>query len=222
MATRSVIRGQVYTLLRETSGDSHFTDTEINDFIDQTQTFIANLIEYPRKETSTQVSEGNGSITLPSDNLHVIHAYFGDSAKVDDLTPLTLVNEDTIKLIYPAWKDQTSSSKGRPAYFFQIDKTTGYLFPRASADESATGKKYYLIYVYNPAAISGDSSSPDLPTSYHDIMKFYVLHLCYLNLGKSDLALAMLSNFLKHHELVKFQATVEIAGAFKFQWGNEN
>src|SRR3990167_10366002 len=118
MSIRSAIRSQSYTLLRETSGDSNFTDTQINDFIDQAISLIAPIIEHPRKESSgTQVSEGNGDVTLPTDNLVILNAYFGDKAVLSDWTPIKVVTEEVLKAIAPNWGQTPTSSEGRPAYF---------------------------------------------------------------------------------------------------------
>jgi len=220
MSIRSAIRSQSYTLLRETSGDSNFTDTQINDFIDQAISLIAPIIEHPRKESSgTQVSEGNGDVTLPTDNLVILNAYFGDKAVLSDWTPIKVVTEEVLKAIAPNWGQTPTSSEGRPAYFLVKSRTTGHLYPHASAAESVSGKKWWVNYVYQPAVLSNDSNSPDLPLPYHDILKFYVCHLCYLNLSNPAMADYMFKLFSQNHQAIRGISTREAQETMRFSWG---
>jgi hypothetical protein len=216
MSTLSDIRSQVYSLLKETSGDSNFTDAQINSFINQTQSLIAPLIELPRKQSSgTQVTEGMGSVTLPTDNILILDAYIGDTSLAGDMKRLIVVKEQVIP---PTWMDTNTSSRGEPTRFFQQTLTNGIIYPRANANAAATDKKVYFDYVYKPADLSSDSESPSFPLPYQDIIKFYVLYLCYLTLGNSALAQQFKNDFIEHHKVIQSASTKETREGFSFQW----
>lgn len=219
MATLSEIRQQVLDLLKETSSDSHFTPTQLNSYINQGLKLISPIIELPRKKSSgTQVTAGMGDITLPTDNILILDAYYGN-VSTGKIVPLVVTTEQIIKQFYPSWLSTLAGDRGTPRFFFQSNETTGVLIPRADTDASETDKKVYFNYVYETADLSSDSDSPKLPLPYHQIVKFYVLYLCYLSLSNPDLASKYKSDFIDHHKSILAGATKETREGFAFAWG---
>ena len=216
MSTLSEIRTQVYDLLSEADGDSHFTPTELNSIINQSQSLIAPLIELPRKlSTGVQVTQGMGSVTLPVDNILILDVYYGDNTKPGGMRRLFVVKEQVIP---PDWQDTSVNSQGEPNKFFQQTLTNGIIYPRANSTSAATGKMVYFDYVYLPADLSADSDTPSFPLPYQDIMKFYVLYLCQLSLGNKESATLYKQAFFEHHKLVQSASTKETREGMTWQW----
>ena len=222
MATLSDIRSQVYALLREQSGDSQFTDAQINSLINQAQRLLVPIIEQPRKFSSgTQAVAGTATYAVPSDFVMLKTAYFGKTDVSGDNLPLEFKTEQWLRANYPNFLYTGSDAYGRPKYILLKDDDTFLLFPTPNADESVTGKFLIIDYLFNPADLSGDSDTPDLPLSYHDLIKFYVCYLCYLNLGKPDIAALLFASFEKHHKLIQQASTIESEENLAFSWIGE-
>lgn len=218
MATLVQLRNRTYSLLREDSTNTHFTDTSVIDgFLNEGVTFAAVFIEYPRDLVSVTSQNNIGSYTNPDDNLMVRTAYFGDSGVSGDIHPLKFVTEETLREIYPSWLDQTSSGQGRPQYFMQLDRHTIHIFPRP--DAANAGKKVWINYNYVPTAMVDDSDTPDLPLPYHNLLPLYALYLAYIALQNIMVSRAMYNDFMEKINRLKSAVTKETKEALSFQWG---
>lgn len=222
--TLGQLRTRVYNHLQEDSAsNTHFSDTTIIDgYLNEGVEYAAVFIEYPRDLVSVQVSDGVGSYPNPADNLILRTAYFGNRDSIsNDIRPLLIVSEETLKEKFPSWLDQTTSSKSdRPEYLIQLDRNTIYIYPRPNAAGSASGKKIYLNYNYVPAVMSNDSDVPDLPLPYQSLIPFYALHLCYYDLGNEKLSAQFYKDFMEKVQRIKSAVTKESKEGLSFQWGN--
>lgn len=216
MATLGQLRTKTYSLLREDTTNSHFTDIQINAFLNEGMEFSAVFIEYPRDLVSVTAESGVGSYANPSDNLIVRTAYFGDNSISGDIRPLKIVTEETLKEIYPSWLDSTSTGTAdRPQYLIQLDRRTLFIFPRPNAG----GKKLWMNYNYVPATMSNDSDVPDLPVPYHNLLPIYALHLCYIALQNVQISNAMYTEFMEKVNRIKAAVTKEAKELEGFAWG---
>lgn len=220
MATRSDIRTQCRALLNEAdSSNTHFTDAQINEYIDEAIMFMATMIEYPRKfDSGTQAVDGTARYSLPTDNLVIISVYFGDTNTQNDIRPLQIVTEETLKSMYPNWLDATSSSKGRPQFAVVVDRSTCLIHPRPDSSNSASGKKVLFDYVYTPATLTSDSSSPDLPTPFHNLIQLYVAYLAYLKLNQQDQAIASLKLLSEQIKVIRSTVVKETRESLGWEW----
>lgn len=221
MSTLQQIREQTRVLINETDvPTSHFSESEINSFINQGIGFLATLIEYPRDMVEIQAEEGAGVYTLLSDTLVIRTSYFGDKNIRGDIFPLVVITEETLKTMFPNWLDETDDTKGRPKYLIMLNRRQIFVFPRPSAKESVVGKKIVLNYVFRPANLSADSDIPDLPVPYHDLLQFYAAHLCYAGkLQKADLSTQMFALFTSKIQALKHTLVKETEEGLSFQWG---
>ena len=218
--TLSTIRSDFFTLIDESEGD-HISQSAANGFVNEAIQKIAVETHHPRKfGTATQVTQDDADYDCPSDFNYLVGAYFGDEDIAGDKVPLKIVREGNIKYIHPNWLDRTDSSQGRPERLVFIDKDTFMLDPRPNAAESATGKKYHLYYSYLPVTLSGDSSIPDLPDSYHDCIKYYMAYLAYLGkLANSEMAANMIKLFYSEINGRSDSAEEESEELLRFSWG---
>lgn len=222
MSTRQQIRAQVRAILDQpTEATSNFTDAVLNEFINQSIRFTGPLIEYPRDFVNTQVDENVGAYTLPSDCLIIRTAYFGNPATGNDVRPLRIVSEETLRAIVPSWMDSSSASNGRPNYLIEMDRMTVFIYPKPIAAESTAGKMLTLDYVYVPAALSSDADEPDLPVPYHDLLQFYVAHLCYMKLNDLKNSVPMFQQFTAKIKALEPAVTKETKEGLAFQWGEQ-
>ena len=221
MATRQQIRSQLRTLLNETdTANTHFSDSELNEYINQAQSYLAVLIEWPRDFVEIQTEENIGSYTLLSDTLIIRTAYFGDKNTSGNIRPLIVTTEEALKAMFPSWLDETTSSQGKPNYLILLDKRTIHVYPRPNAAESASGKKIVLDYIYNPANMGTDADQPDLPTPYHNFLQFYAAHLAYLRLQNQVMSDRMAKDFVTKVKSIEPTLVKETKEGTEFQWAD--
>lgn len=221
MATRSTIKAQLYRILNETSSDTHISDDDANDFIDQSVERIATDISYPRKyDSGTSVVAGTAAYALPSDFLNLISAFYGDKTTLNDLTILKVMKEEQLKYLVPSYLQTHSSSYGRPDKLILRDKATMLVNPTPSAEEVTASRKIWLYYVYKPAALASDSAEPsEIPSSYHNCIQFYAAHLSYLKLENPNMSAAMMNKFLEEVKAKSMLIESESKEGLRFQWG---
>lgn len=209
------LRSKVLALLREDSTNAHFTDPQLNGFLNEGVEFSAVFIEYPRDLVGVTVENDIGSYANPGDNLLLRTAYFG---KAGDVRPVKIISEETLREIYPGWLDpDTSKDADRPQFLIQLDRKTIHIYPRPNA--VAAGQTLYLNYNYVPASMVNDSDVPDLPTPYHNLIPFYALHLCYWGLQNAPLAKEAFTEFMDKVQKLKSAVTKESKENLGFSWG---
>jgi len=222
MATQSDTR----TLIRQAisqpeASTSDFTDAELNGFIDQGVRYLGALVKKPIKRTNFQVTANTASYaisTYASDLILPTKAYFGDPSIPGDVLPLRIIPEEELAEISPMWLETTTDSQGRPQYLVR-DGSNLLIHPRPSTAESAVGKKVYLSYVYRPAA-SSESAELDLPTVYHDLVKDYAVHLCYMGkLNNRDHGLAIKASVIADAKKLESVIIKDSEGT-GFHWGS--
>lgn len=220
MATRQQIRGRAYALISEEEGSSKFTATEINGFADEAVRFLAPLIKWPRDFVEVQVQDGIAAYPIAPDTILIRTAYFGDASVNGDKIPIDILTEEALKSVVPNWMDETTQTKGRPRRVILLDRKTVLINPRPDATESATGKKLSLGYVYLPPSLNDDSSEPDLPVSFHDLVVDYVVYKCYSGkLDNSDEATRTLTSIMARSKLLEAVVTKE-TDQLQMTWGN--
>lgn len=200
---------------------SDFGDTELYGFTDQGVRFLGALVKKPTKRTSFQVALDTATYavaTYASDLIIPTKAYFGDVSIVGDVQPLRIIPEEELAELTPGWLETTASSQGRPNYLLK-DGANLLIVPRPTAIESATGKKIYMTYVYQPAA-STSSGALDLPIVYHDLVKDYAVHLCYMGkLNNAAKGLAIKEQVIKDAKHLE-TLIIKESESPGFHWGS--
>lgn len=220
MATLSQLRVRTQGLIREDPGNTRFTDSVLNGYINEGMEFLAVFIEYPRVLDSVVTQLNIGSYANPSDNLLIRTAYFGDPNTSGDIKPVKFVTEETLKEMYPSWLDNTVASQAdRPQYLIQLDRKTLTIFPRPNA--VAAGKKLWINYNYVPAPLVNDSDVPDIPVPYHSLVPLYASHLAYIGLQQVNTAEALFKDFMGKVQQLKSAVTKESNENLGFSWSSE-
>jgi len=221
VSTLQQIRSQTRVLISETDeANSHFSNSELNSFTNQAINFLTTLIEYPRDIVEIQVEDGVGIYSLLSDTLIIRTAYFGDVNVKDDIKPLKVLTEETLKELFPTWLDETTDTRGRPRYLILLNRKQIFIYPRPDTAESASGKKVILGYIFRPTDLSADGDTPDLPTPYHTLLQFYAAHMCYAGkLQRIDISNNMFTIFTTKVQALKPTMIKEAQELLRFQWG---
>lgn len=215
--TRTLIR-QAIAQPAETGSD--FTDAELNGFVDQGVRFLGALVKKPIKRTSFQVSSNTATYAIATyapDLILPTKAYFGDTSIRGDILPLRIIPEEALAEVDPSWLDAETSSQDRPQYLIR-DGANLLIHPRPTTAEAATGKKVHLSYVYQPAD-STESAEMDLPIVFHDLVKDYAVHLCYMGkLNNKEQGLAVKLQVEKDAKRLETLA-IKDSEATGFFWG---
>lgn len=217
MATLQQLQNRTYDLLRETSSDGHFTPAQITGHLNHAQEFLAALSSPPNDLVSIATTENVGQYTLPSDQLIIQQAFFGNKDATNDVWPLTVINRTIAKEMFPTWLDTTSDNAGKPTHLWRYDKTSIYIHKRPNSDNA--GKRIYLFYGFNPTGMVDSGDTPQIHPQYHNIMPFFACRLAYLALSNPEMATTMYNNFLKDYNLIKDNVDKEAQETFAFSWG---
>lgn len=211
MPTLQQIRNNTRILISQQDSDNtDYTDAELNGLINQGLIFFAVQTKWPRDLVSIQVENDKDTYTLPSDNLIIVDAYFGDTQINSDVKPLTILSPQILKEKVPGWLDSSSDSKGRPQYLTLIDRRSVLINPRPDDTNSVSGKKLHLYYIYYPQRMTADGDEPDLPLAYHDHLSMYAAHLCYMGKLKNiEVGKAMLNDVMGKIKLLEPPVTKE-------------
>lgn len=220
-------RGQIVTLSRalisqEDTENTDFTDAQLQGYADEGIRFLATIVKWPRKETTTQAVEDTATYAFSSDFVLLLNAYFGSTSVSGDVKPLRIITEEELKQQRPNYLDATTNSQGRPDTLIIKDRSNCLISPRPNAAESITGKKLILHHVYSPAALASDSESPDLPVSYHDLIPMYIQHKCYLGkLNNPELATAIMKQIFDKAKLLESVVVKEMEQLRMF-WNSDD
>jgi len=208
---------------QEDTSNTDFSDTELNNYINEGIRYLGKLVKKPIKRITIQAVLDTATYSLASvapDFILPTTAYFGDTTINGDVQKLELIPEESLAEINPAWLDATTGSQGRPRYLVMINRTTVLVHPRPNSDQSASGKLIHLTFVYEPTEITSDSAEPDLPISYHDLIPKYAYSECLISKLKED-AKGYSIRGLMEKEAKKIEPLIiKEANSFGFTWGH--
>lgn len=216
MATLQQLRGDVIDYLKETASDTHFTTERLNAYLNRSVETTAIISESSEDSIDLAVEQNIGAYTLPSDNLLIVDAYFGDKNKTNDLKPIKVYSKEVLKNINPFWLDETSSTTGEPLRLTQLDRMTVFIDPRPNADNAA--KRLVLYYVFLPAPMVADGNEPNLPLIFHRILPFYALFLAYGVLKNPKMSAKYYNDWLTHYQLYKSLLYRQAEDSFRFNF----
>lgn len=223
MATKSVIRTQTRIEIDQTdSSNSDYTDAQLDVLIDDAINHIATLSNYPRVFTEITPVTGTADYDISSTGLtngtiNIMYAYYGNKAVSGSVGRLKITTEAKLRSIYPGWLETANDSNGEPFYLIRKTPNTITVFPKPSADSVSAGNKIILHRSYYPASLSSDSASPDLPESYHQLIKFLVAFYCYSGkLKNQEMALSKFNMFNAIFKQISAVEEKEIEDGYEF------
>lgn len=223
MATLAVIRTQSRIEIDQTdSSNSDYSDSELNVLINDSIRYIATISNYPRNFEEITPVTGTADYdisdtTLTNGTINIIYAYFGNKNVHNDIGRLKITTEAKLRSMFPSWLDRSSDAYGEPLYLIRKTSNVITIFPTPNAASSASGKKIVLHRSYYPTDLSSDSSSPDLPESYHQLIKYLVAFYCYSGkLKNQELAIAKYNTFEMKFKQLSAIEEKEIEDGYEF------
>lgn len=206
MSTLSQLRTATRRYINEEdSANSHFTDSELDDYLNQAVTFLGAQMEWPVQIDEATAVADQALYQLPSDFIELVDVYFNG-------TKMVVLDRADIGRISPSWQSDTSAT---PSVVYRFNNDSIGLYPPPDANQ--TGYTLQIQYIHLPATLSDDTDIPDLHTAFQMCLPFYAAFLCEYKLGndkKSDLHLqrydqhrkALMSKLQKYSdELLRFR-----------------
>jgi len=208
MSSVSQLRTAVRRYINEEdSANSHFTDAEILDYLNQAVTFLGTQMEWPEQVDQATAVPSQALYQLPSDFIALVDVYFNNQK-------IIVLDRADLGQISPSWQSDPAST---PKIAYQFNRDTVGLYP--SPDANQTGYTLQIQYIHLPATLSTDSDIPDLHTAFQMCLPFYAAFLCDYKLGNDKKADAHLQKYDQHRKALMSKVQRFSDDTFRFRWG---
>jgi len=200
MATRRYIN-------EEDSANSHFTDSEITDYVNQGVTFLATQMEWPEQVDQASAVTDQTLYQLPSDFVALVDVYF-DNQKI------IVLDRADLGQISPSWQDDPSSI---PKIAYQFNRDTIGLYP--TPDSTQDGKLIQIQYIHLPATLVDGADVPDIHSAFQMCLPFYAAFLCDYKLGNDKKADMHIAKYDQHRKALMSKVQKFSDDLLRFRWG---
>lgn len=194
-------------ILEEDSTNSHFTDPEIDDYINQGVTFLATQMEWPEQVDTATAVAGQTLYTLPEDFIALVDVYF-------DNHKLQILERPDLGQISPSWQDDPD---GTPSIAYRDNRNVIGLY--RTPDTSQDGKIIQIQYIHLPATLSNDADVPDVHTAFQMCLPFYAAFVCDYKLGNDKKADIHLAKYEYHKKALMSKVQKYSDDLLRFRWG---
>lgn len=193
MALRPALLTSVRRMIDERDSDnSHFTDSEIYDYINEAIRLLGTELEWPLQTAEAPAVADQAVYALPEDFIALVDVYF-------DNRPLHIIQRDDLTAIRSDWQNATS---GTPVFAYKSDNAKFGIYPKPSTEETSDDEVIQIQYVKLPANLSDDVTAPDLHTAFHDCLPFYAAYKCEDSMGNSKRAQSKLADYERHKKRI--------------------
>lgn len=193
-------------VLEEDSANSHFTDAEINYYLNQAVTFLATQMEWPEQVDQATAVANQALYKLPDDFIALVDVYFNN-------VKLAILDRVDLGNISSVWQNDPASTP-RVAYRFNNDTIGLYPLP----DANQTGYTLQVQYIHLPAALAADTDVPDVHTAFQMCLPFYAAYLCDYKQGNDKKSEQHLQNFKRHMDALKSKVSKYSDDLLRFRW----
>lgn len=193
-------------ILEEDNTNTHFTDSEINDYLNQAVTFLGTQMEWPEQVDQATAVAGQALYQLPDDFIALIDVYFNN-------TKLVVLERADLGQISPVWQNDPSST---PKIAYRFNNNTVGLYPAPDANQ--TGYTLQIQYIHLPAALAADTDVPDLHTAFQMCLPFYAAFLCDYKLGNDKKADMHLQKYDQHRKALMSKVQTFAVDNLRFRW----
>lgn len=192
----------------EDSSNSHFTDDELNDYLNQAVIFLGTQMEWPVQIETTAAVQDQALYQLPSDFVSLVDAYF-DNSKLRILDRADMGGVSTV------WQQDPSST---PKVLYRASQSVFGLYP--PPDSTQSGKLVQIQYIQMPATLSQDADIPDLHDAFHICLPFYAAFICDYKLGNDKKSELHLQRYEQHRKALmsKVQNFSDDIKRFRWAW----
>lgn len=214
--TLQQLRSRTLDFLRETASDSHFTTDQLNGYLNDAQEYVALVTSPPEDLVTVAVETNKGSYLLPSDNILITSAFYGDSTISNNVRPLTIISKINAKHMFPSWLDETTQTTGEPTHLWYLDNSSIFVYPRPNSEQ--TGKRILMYYGFSPTLMTADGDVPSVRNNYHSLLPKYACRMAYYALSNPVMAKEMMNAFLQDLSQIKSTVEKEAEENFAFKW----
>lgn len=190
----------------EDTTNTHFTDSELLDYLNQASLFLATEMEWPEQTSTAPSVQSQALYSLPSDFLSLTDVYF-------DGFPLVVMDRADLKQINSQWQ---ASDDGTPQYFYKADNLAVGLYP--PPDSAHSGLDMQIQYISLPEDMADDTDVPDLHTAFQISLPFYAAYLCDYKLGNLKSAQIHFQQYELHKKKVMSKVQDFAEDLKRFRW----
>lgn len=190
----------------EDAANSHFTDPEINDYLNQGVTFLGTQMECAEQVAIATGVLNQALYTLPADFLALVDAYW-------DNTRMTILEREDLGGTQPSWQNDPSST---PRVIYKADTNVVGVYP--APDASQAGKILQIQYIPIPQTLSVDTDVPDIYPSFQMCLPFYAAYLCDYKLGNMKQSDNHLANYDRHRKALMSKVQKFSDDVLRFRW----
>jgi len=208
MATRQTLLTAVRRRIdEEDSTNSHFTNSEIYDYINQAIRYLGTDLEWPIQLAQATSVANQAVYTLPDDFISISDFYFNNR-------DLPIVDRSDLTALAGQWQDAPAST---PQYAYRQDNSKIGLFPKPNSDND--GLAIQIWYIKVPPDLEDDVTAPDLHVSFHDCLPFYAAFLCEDKLGNTKKSNKELELYEYHKKRITSRVEKFADESRRFRWG---
>lgn len=189
--------------------NSHFTDSELTDYLNQAVTFLGTQMEWPEQVDQATAVAGQALYQLPNDFIELVDIYFNSVNPVH----LAILERADLGQISPGWQSDPAST---PRIAYRYNRNTIGLYPVPDANQ--TDYTIQIQYIYLPASLAVNTDVPDLHTAFQMALPFYAAFLCESRLGNDKKADIQIQNFKRHMDAVKSKVNKYSDDLLRFRW----
>lgn len=190
-------RGQIrekilYRLNQDVDSPQFWEEDFINELIDEAYMHFVSRTKILETSTSLSLIAYQNIYEFASDCLVINRMYYETTDKIiDPITWSNLVKFD------PSWSDKTGD---RPERWVFIPPNKIFLYPAVTSDSSDA-----ITYHYSkmPADFAADTTSPDFPAIFHDVLINYSLAISLSRMGAAEYIKKAQGYWSKYQEIVQ-------------------
>lgn len=207
MASLSTLRTAVRRYINETdSTNSNFTDSELNDYLNQATLFLGTDMEWAIQTDTATAVPNQALYQLPSDFIELVDVYFNG-------TKIPIIDRADMGTISPSWQQDPV---GTPRICYRFDPATFGLYNTPNSTQ--TGYQIQVQYIAMPPTLVNDSDVPDLQNAYHMCLPFYAAFICEHRMGNDKKADTNLQRYEQHKKILKGRVNKFSDDLMRFRW----
>jgi len=190
--------------------NTHFTDSELTDYLNQAVLFLGTQMEWPEQVDQATAVPNQALYQLPDDFIELTDVYFNSVNPVH----LAILEREDLGQITPGWQSDPAST---PRIAYRYNRNTIGLYPVPDANQ--TDYTLQIQYIYMPATLVNTTDVPDLHSAFQMCLPFYAAFLCETRLGNDKRAETDLGNFKRHLDALKSRVQKYSDDLLRFRWG---
>lgn len=190
----------------EDATNSHFSDSEINDYLNQAVTFLGTQMEWPEQIDQASAVANQTLYQLPSDFVALVDVYFNNQK-------IIVLDRSDLGHISPSWQNDPASI---PKIAYRFNNDTIGLYP--TPDSTQDGFVIQVQYIHLPATLSLDTDIPDLHTAFQMCLPFYAAFLCDYKLGNDKKSDMHLQKYDQHRKALMSKVQKYSDDLLRFRW----